>query len=131
MTSLYGGVQFHIHLILLHLHHQIFHYPQIQTVQTVQVQTVQVQTVQGRYIKDAATGITLGHAPCFTSELQARLEHAVLKERLGSFSFSLLDLPGYSGPVPDVKINLKHDNPIFEPGLGKPEMCRNASSRAD
>ena len=51
------------------------------------------QPQEGRYIKDAATGITFGHAPCFTPELQARLEHAVLKHRLGCFSFSLLDLP--------------------------------------
>ena len=64
------------------------------------------QPQEGRYIKDTATGIILGHAPCFTSGLQARLEHAVLKERLGCFSFSLLNLPEYSGPVPDVKINL-------------------------
>ena len=66
------------------------------------------QPQEGRYVKDAETGITFGHAPCFTSELQAQLEQVVLKDRIGCFSFSLLDMPGYCGPVPDVKINLKH-----------------------
>ena len=73
------------------------------------------QPQEDRYRKDPKTGITFGHTACFTPELQGRLEQMVLKEKIGCFSFSILDLPGYHGPVPDIRINLKHDNPIFEP----------------
>ena len=70
------------------------------------------QPQEDRYRKDPKTGITFGHTACFTPELQGRLEQMVLKEKIGFF------FPFWTCQVimaRDIRINLKHDNPIFEP----------------
>ena len=72
------------------------------------------QPQEERYRKDKATGITFGCDPKYTPAQQNLLEQKILKDRLCHFSFSIMDLPGYTGIMPPASITLSHDRPIFE-----------------
>ena len=72
------------------------------------------QPQEERYRKDKATGITFGCDPKYTPAQQNLMEQKILKDRLRHFSFSIMDLPGYTGIMPPASITLSHDRPIFE-----------------